>query len=146
MKVLNELFTSIYKGNEDAIRLSTQLWDLAQTWDDLYDGDPISRDAVNKAFTDALFMLPANPLYGPDIQANLLNVYLRWQDANIIESSNASDNELAKAWMLRAGIYDLFVLIAAKLYGLAWATKIGPTVRKMYGETLEDYIEEMRNA
>ena len=81
------------------------------------------------------------------MQANLLNVYLRWQDANSLESDKAStDDDLAKAWMLRAGLYDLFLILAAKLYGLQWAKEVGPVVRRCYGETLADFIKEIRYA
>lgn len=147
MKALEELFDYIYRGNEHATSLSHCLWDIAQVWDDLIDGDEVSKSSINKAFVDSLVTVQTNPLWGPDISVNVLNIYLRWSDANSIEADkNSTDDDLAKAWMLRAGIYDIFVLLAAKLYGLDWATEIGPVVRKTYGETLQDFIQEVRNA
>ena len=147
-EVFEELFNLIYKGHEEAIRLSFDLLQLAHTWDDLVDGDKeVSGDEANTAFVACMFTIPTSPLWGVDMQANLLNVYLRWQDANSLESDKAStDDDLAKAWMLRAGLYDLFVLIATKLYGLQWAKEVGPVVRKCYGETLADFIKEIRYA
>ena len=143
-----ELFDLIYKGHEEATRLSFDLLQLAHTWDDLVDGDKeVSGDEANSAFLACLFTVPSSPLWGVDMQANLLNVYLRWQDANSIEQAkDSSDDDLAKAWMLRAGLYDLFVLIATKLHGIMWAKEIGPIVRKCYGETLANFIKEIRNA
>ena len=147
-ETFEELFDLIYKGHEEAKRLSFDLLQLAHTWDDLVDGDKeVSGDEANTAFVACLFTVPSSPLWGLDMQANLLNVYLRWQDANSIEANkDSSDNELAKAWMLRAGLYDLFSLLAVKLYGLQWGKEIGPTLRIAYGETLKDFIQEVRNA
>lgn len=146
-KVLDHMFHEIYRGDSHAIALSHQLWNIAQTWDDLIDGDEVSKEQINKCFIDALVHVSTNKLWGTDIAANVLNVYLRWSDANYIEAdAESTDDDLAKAWMLRAGIYDIFVLLAAKLHGIDWATTIGPIVRKTYGETLKDFLEEARHA
>lgn len=143
-EVFEELFNIIYKGNAEAKALSFSLLQVAHTWDDLVDGDKeVSGDEANSAFLACLFGIPSSPLWDTCMQANLLNVYLRWQDANSLEAEKV---ELEKAWMLRAGLYDLFVLIAFKLYGFAWAKEIGPIVRKTYGETLQDFIQEVQNA
>ncbi len=148
IEVFEELFNLIYKGHPEAVKLSFDLLQLAHTWDDLVDGDKeVSGDEANTAFVACLFTIPSSPLWGLDMQANLLNVYLRWQDANTLEADkNSSDDDLAKAWLLRAGLYDLFVLLAAKLYGLTWAKEIGPIVRKAYGETLSAFTQEIKNA
>jgi hypothetical protein len=141
------LFILIYKHNKTAIELSYCLLQIAHLWDDLIDEDKkVSKLDINNAFVNALFVLPNNPLWDRDLNANLYNVYLRWQDANSIEQNKEStDNDLAMAWMLRASIYDMFVLIAEKLYGKEWARSIGPTVRAFYGEKLKDFIKEMRH-
>jgi hypothetical protein len=146
-KVLDGLFNEIYRGNVHAVALSHQLWDISQTWDDLIDGDRVTAEEINNAFINALVNVSTNPLWGADIAANVLNVYLRWSDANYLEADpESTKDDLAKAWMLRAGLYDIFVLLAAKLYGISWANTIGPMVRRTYGETLEDFLQEMQNA
>jgi hypothetical protein len=48
--------------------------------------------------------------------------------------------------MLRAGIYDIFVIFAFHLFGREWASEVGVVVRRFYGETLTDYKKEMINA
>lgn len=147
MKALHQLFDIIYKGNKEAATLSWLLWDIAQVWDDLVDGEHVSKTDINRAFVGSLVTVQMNPLWGPDIASAVLNTYLQWSDANAIESDTTStDEDLAKAWMLRAGIYDIFVMLAAKLYGLDWAVEVGPLVRKTYGEGLEDFITEVRHA
>lgn len=142
------LFKVIYKDDINARELSYALLRVAHTWDDLIDQDkPVSADKINTAFTDAFFTIQANKLWDASLSANLYNIYLRWQQANSIEANKEStDNDLAMAWMLRAGMYDLFILIADKLYGRAWAEEVGPHVRSFYGETLIDFIKEIRNA
>lgn len=143
----NKLFSYIYKGNAEACTLAMNIISVLHIWDDLIDKDKsLTDEEINGAFLTALVSIGGSTLWTPDIAANMFNVYLRWHDANVIEKrKQATDNELAKAWMLRAGCYDLFVLLAVKLYGLDWGNHIGPIVRDWYGETLEDFIEEVRS-
>ena len=140
----SSLFKVIYKDNEMAESLSFLILEIVHVWDDLIDKDkPIEDGDINKAFLAAVVELSINPLWGEDLAYNFLNVYLRWQDANHIESdASSSDNDISMAWMLRAGVYDLFSLIALKLHGIEWAVTIGPTVRKLYGEKLIDFKKE----
>jgi hypothetical protein len=141
------LFTAIYKGDKHATALSFNILKVLHTWDDLIDKDkPVSEEAINSAFLTALIDIASNPLWTMDMGAHLLGVYLRWSDANKLEQPNASEDDLAKAWMLRAGLYDLFVILASKLHGRTWAEEIGPTVRRFYGEPLAEFILEVQNA
>lgn len=144
----DKLFKLIYKDNVEACRLSFALLECVHTWDDLIDKDkPVDDKAINTAFLNALVHIGGSPLWTPDMGAHMLNVYLKWSDANYIEAHYKNDdNELAKAWMLRASCYDLFVLIATKLHGIAWGVQIGPSVRLTYGETLHSFLQEIKNA
>lgn len=142
------LFNKIYKGDKHASWLSLALLHVLHTWDDLIDKDhPIESKDINSAFLIALTDISVSPLWDRDMAALLRSVYFRWQAANKFEASDAStDNDLAKAWMLRAGCYDFFVLIANKLYGDTWAEQISPVVYNFYGEELTTFIQEARNA
>ncbi len=141
------LFDHIYKGHVLATRLSFELIHVSQVWDDIIDGDPVSNKDVNRAFLMALVDIPSNPLWDAELQANLVNTYLKWTTANVIETEHThDDNAVAQAWMLRSSIYDMFVIIAKKVHGLDWAETIGVTVRLHYGETLEQFISEVQNA
>lgn len=145
----NDLFKVIYKDDEDAIRISLLLVEVADIWDDLVDRDKdVPSSLIDKAFVSALFELQRYPLwFNAGLQHHVLNVYLRWRDATAIETdSNATDDDLNKCYMLRAGLYDIFVVIAYHLFGDDYAREVGPVVRRFYGETLKDYKEEMRNA
>ena len=144
----DKVFLDIYKGNVEATSLSHAILQCLHTWDDLIDRDVVTSDeAINAAFLNALVTIGGSPLWTPDMGAHMLNVYLKWQDANYIEKNfKHDDNELSKAWMLRASCYDLFVLLATKLYGVTWGIQIGPSVRMLYGETLTSFIQEVKNA
>lgn len=148
LEAFDILFDEIYQKNDLAKALSFQLIEVSQTWDDLYDKDKeVSGDQVNSAFVKSIVEMQLNPLWVQcGMSYHVLNVYLRWRDASKIEESSPSDDDLNKCYMLRAGMYDLFVILAYHLYGDEWAMKIGPRVRRFYGETLKEYKEEMRNA
>ena len=136
-------FHRFYKGNESAISLSMMLVDVSQVWDDIIDGDTVSNDDVNRVFRYLIYDIPLNPVYRliPSMPDHLLNIYLKWRDATAMEAEEKPD--LEKTYMLRAGLYDIFSLIAYHLCGDEWARQIGPEVRKLYGETLDDLKGEL---
>lgn len=141
------IFEHIYKGNQQAKDISFKLLNIAHTWDDIVDKDKeLSDTDINSAFVMSIFEIQNSPLwFSCGLNHHVLNVFLRWQDANAIEKdANSTDEDLAKAYMLRAGIYDIFVIIAYSLHGLDWAKDIGVMVRKSYGEKLGDFIKEVR--
>lgn len=140
------LFEQIYKSNTAAIELSFMLLDVMHIWDDLVDRDkPVVEDDINRAFFMSLQMIPTHPLWNVGLSTMLTSVYLRWHTATHIERDKAAtDNDLAKAWMLRAGVFDLFELLCQQLFGLAWAEDCGPAIRAYYGEPLKAFIKEIR--
>lgn len=144
----DQLFDYIYKDHEQAKTISFEILELVHIWDDLYDKDKeVEPKHVNQAFFSATYQLQKNAIWQHcNLGEHMLNVILRWQDANVLESENKSDDDLNKAYMLRAGIYDLFPIIAYHLYGMEWAQEIGPVVRRFYCETLDDFKKEVSNA
>ena len=135
-------FHRFYKGNESAISLSMMLLEVCHVWDDIVDGDPVTTDDVNRVFRYLIYDIPINPVYKaiPSMPDHLLNIYLKWRDATAMEAEENPD--LEKTYMLRASLYDMFSMIAFYLYGDEWAKEIGPSVRKLYGETLDDLRRE----
>jgi len=136
-------FEYIFKGDKNAISFAFMLWNLCQFWDDLVDKDKdLSEDDINRHMLMALYELPKNPVYMsmPEMPYHIYNVFLRWRDSTAMEKS-LENGDKEKCYMLRAGVYDLFVLIAAHLYGDEWAKEIGVYVRRCYGETLDNFLE-----
>lgn len=148
LESFNLLFNYIYKGNSDAIFISLELLKIAHTWDDIIDGDSYDARDVNKAFVSCIFTIQNSPLwFSCGLNHHVLNCFLRWRDANTIEGDKLSTkSDLLKCYMLRAGLYDIFVIIAYHLFGDEWAEEIGPKVRKYYGETPNEFLEEFKNA
>lgn len=139
------LFEHIYKNDTAAIELSFMLLDVSQIWDDLVDKDkPVSNEDIDKAFLYSLQYIPTHKYWSPAMHCMLNSVYLRWHAANKIEADiNADENELSKAWMLRAALFDLFELLSLQLYGLDWAKSNARLIRQFYGETLNKFIAEV---
>ena len=142
-----ELFDYIYKGHKESIDFSVTLLETAHAWDDIFDGDKeLSGDIIYKALLNSVFYMSQYSLWEPGgIKHHVLSCFMQWRDANIIEADpDSTNNDLSKSYMLRAGLYDIFVIIAFHLHGDEWSKEIGVKVRRFYGEKLEDYIKEMR--
>lgn len=139
------LFEHIYKGDTAAIELSFMLLDVAHTWDDLVDKDKeVTRDAVDKAFIYALQVIPTHKYWSPVLHAMLSSVYLNWFAASEIEADKlASFDDLAKAWMLRASLYDLFKMLTLQIHGIDWAKQCTKTIWLFYGEQLSTFTDEV---
>ena len=135
-------FQHFYKGDADAVSLSMMLIEVCDIWDDLIDGDTVQNADIDRVFRYLIYDIPMNRVYMsiPGINCHLLNVFLRWRDATNMEAEDAPD--LEKTYMLRAGVYDMFSIIAFHLFGDEWAKEIGPSIRKLYGETLDSLRRE----
>lgn len=142
-------FMEIFQ-NDEATKLAMMFVEVANVWDDIVDGDNeyLEHDDINKAFRYLVYDIPKNRIYQaiPSLPDHWLNVYLRWRDSDDIECGYHSEDDLNKCYMLRAGLYDLFSIIAWYLRGDDEMKTIGPMIRRFYGETLEQYKEEFINA
>lgn len=139
------LFEHIYKGDTAAIELSFMLLDVAHTWDDLVDKDkPVSKDDIDKAFLYSIQCIPLHKYWTPALHTMLSSTYLNWCAASEIECSlTSSKNDIAKAWMLRAGLYDIFKMLTMQIYGIDWAKQCTKTIWLFYGETLSNFTSEV---
>lgn len=137
------LFEHIYKNDTAAIELSFAVLDVMHTWDDLVDRDkPVDNMAINTAFMLALTVIPVHKYWNSVMHTMLVNTYLKWQAANKFEAGDEQEH-IKKAWMLRAGVFDLFLMLATQLYGVAWGEDCAPAVYAFYGEKLEDFLTEV---
>jgi len=130
-------------GNSDAAMLCFDYFIVAQFWDDLIDRDKEYSDTdINDTFYTCLVSIPTNIFYiknsykiTPILE---LSIY-KWFKANDYESKKI---ELSKAYMLRAGLYDLFALCLIIIYGVD--TK--KNIYDLYGEVFEEYSKEVIDA
>lgn len=140
IKAFNNLFFHIYRGDVEAIKVSFKVLHFVHAWDDQFDeGKQLSDEVLLSTLVD----IGASPLWTADMGAHFKLVYLKWTVSNKFESNKI---ELEKSWMLRAAVYDIFVMLADKLYGTAYAKTIAPLVYQTYGETLQDFLQEINNA
>lgn len=132
---LNEWF----KGDEAAVEFAEQLFDVVQRWDDVIDEGAV--DKANDVFQWLAFRVNYQPFfhrYESLLRPAMLIAYLAWRDANVLELSNdPADDE--KAFMLRAGIYDVFSLMAWIIGGEGHSRAVGPDIRRAYAERLATF-------
>lgn len=145
MQAMRDMMMGWFCGDESAVDLAIELFDLAQQWDDLVDEGDISK--ANPVLAYLGFRLSYRPFfarYEALLRPALLVAYLGWRDANVLEWGDAADKE--KAFMLRAGIYDVFALMAWIIGGEDHSARVGPSIRRAYAERLADFMQEHENA
>jgi hypothetical protein len=138
-----EKFPRWFCGNEAACAFASAIWQVAQDWDDMHDEGKRSNEfiawlAFGKEYT------PFFAAHADVLRPALLSMYLQWEAANILEDGDR--NDVDKAFMLRAGIYSVFQMIAWLCGGNAWAIEVGPEIYRFYGETPQSLWEEKNNA
>ena len=132
-------FRAWFKGNEDAVELAELAWSAAQDWDDLEDE---GKTAHNPLICWLAFGKEYQPYFAQHatiLRPIMLSVCLQWTVANRFE---ARGEHIEKAYMLRAGLYGLFHMIAFLEGGYDWAEQVGPEIYAMYAETLDDLRKE----
>ena len=133
-------FDRWFKGNQSAMRFCADMVEVAHVWDDLVDGDkPVTSSKANSIFRKMMLEIPSNEFYRANftfLHPILVMVWAQWDAANAMETHPFKD-DMAKAYMLRASLYQLFHACAVLCGGLDWAGQIGPEVYRLYGENLE---------
>jgi hypothetical protein len=122
------------------------MWNVAQVFDDVIDGDTPERSDVEKALCDALVLLPENQFYlaNRHILLPLVSLtILKWKASDDMERAGEAG---ALTYVWRAGFYDLVLACVQIVHGIDAAMDIGVNVARLYGEKFEDYMKEMANA
>ncbi|MAE21990.1 MAG: hypothetical protein CMK92_06115 [Pseudomonas sp.] len=142
-EIFKENLEFFFCGNTSAIDFAMHFIKMVDVWDDIIDKDSPTNDDINRAFIIALTDFDENVFYASfreELKPIILSIILRWLDANKLEEKK---EHLEKAYMLRAGLYDLFAHIAYLIGGFDWYGQIGEQIRKLYGENYKDYEEEI---
>lgn len=118
------------------------LWDVIQAFDDVYDGDEVSRQDVLKTLWRVLVSMPANPFYQTH-QSHLTpvigNAICKWQAANAAEDAGEHDE---RSFIWRASYYDVVMTVVTLCHGPDRAFEMSRSVMAMYGEAYDDYVKE----
>ena len=136
------------KGNHDAVKFLMDLTYACHVWDDLIDKDEYrTSEEINHAFKIAFIGIQSNPFYlhyQLDLRPLILNAILQWEDANILDHGSEHDQHMA--FMLRAGMLQIYNYCAYLIGGPQWAREVGPDMRRLYTENFNDYVKEMNHA
>lgn len=122
-------------------QLLKDIWNVIQAWDDLHDGDQNKQAAA--AMRIANIDIPMNPLYQAfATPLQMQQMYLKWCASNAFEEAKLRD-QLPKSYMLRAEYYQLIVNMICLLEGVEIAALKAPDVWVCYGESYQDYENEI---
>lgn len=139
-------FTEVLLLPEDATKWLVSLFEVTQFFDDLADGDSVDRVRLNRALWDVLVEMPKNNFFRENSQQLTPLVgtqILKWQASDKSEREGNAD---AKSFAWRAGYYDIVLYVTAMIHGVRIAEALAENVLRLYGETLENYILEFKNA
>ena len=120
------------------------VWDLTQVLDDWVDGDPVSRQEQDQAIWLALVRFPAQPFLTAHqgvLTPVLASMVLKWKAADTVERLKLAD-QLPKAYVWRAGFYDVVLQVVLIVHGPEVAMAAAHEVLGMYGETFTAYRAE----
>lgn len=132
-------------GNPAAVKFIQDVGVIAETWDDLIDGDkPVGPDDINRAFLLALVELPSNPFYDAH-RHSLLPMLLAganaWVDSTTYERSTDLSQK-AYAYVLRDWYVEIVLLVIALTKGVPAMRAVSMDVRAFFthdAESFQDY-------
>lgn len=140
-ETMNDRFARWFCGDQGAVDFALRLFEACQRWDDLED------EGRCEGMNALLSWLGWGKEYEPYFMAHahllrpaMLQMYLQWRAANVLDRGDRSD--VVKAYMLRAGIYTVWVLMAWLAGGDDWAAEVAPEIYRSYGETPDELWRE----
>ena len=129
-----------------AVEWLIMLYEAIQVFDDVADGDSVDREDLNSVIWNTLVGMGQNPFWQVNQQTLapiVASMILKWQGSDQAERAGKAD---AKSFVWRAGYYDVVLMVVALSHGTKAATAHAEDVMRLYGETLEAYLEEFNNA
>jgi len=149
LPVFETLFKEWFLNNNHAISFCLQMLKVIHVWDDLIDKDnELDDEDINEVFTNLMVSIPLNPFYQSNqihIAPMMHNIILKWHTANVFEKEQKKD-DIEKAYMLRAELYQLFVLCATLIGGRDWGRTVSVPIWRAYGESVKELEKEIKNA
>jgi hypothetical protein len=137
------------RGDSESIIFCLNMFKTIHLWDDLIDKDnDVRDDEINNAFTFLMVDMPLNVFYirnYRDIAPMMNNIINKWHTANVFEKEK-KEGDIEKAYMLRAELYQLFVLCATLVGGRDWGRIVSVSIWRSYIENLNDFTKEVENA
>jgi hypothetical protein len=144
---MSSCLKSLSLTNEAEVWL-LDLWQTIQGLDDWYDNDPILPIEKVTVIHNCLVGLHGNPFFlqnSSRLLPILNNFILKWCGANQIEEEGLNEH-LPKAYMWRAGFYDVVLEVVSIVHGFTVAAQSSSYILKLYGESFDSYKKEFDNA
>lgn len=131
---------------QDAIDWLLMLWLAIQVFDDVADGDEVSRNDLDATIWNVLVGMHQNAFFIAHSH-NLIPVIatqiLKWKASDTVERSGYAD---ARSFMWRSGYYDVVLMVYQLVHGPAVSLSIAHEILNTYGEKLDDYMQEFNHA
>lgn len=125
--------------SDNAVATLMSLWDLSQYFDDLADGDEVSRQTHFDMIWKALVEAPANPLHQALVPF-VANAIVKWR---VSDKREREGRACHKTHMLRAAFYDCVLQAIILEKGQEFAIEAGEKIWfELYAEPLEEYLSE----
>lgn len=131
---------------EDASAWLLDMWHVIQVFDDIADGDPVSRRDLDLTIWKALIAMPANTFYrrfAMELQPVVATAFFKWKASDDAERGGRAD---ARSFVWRSAYYDLVLLVILLCHGPVAAIEKAESVMALYGEDYAKYREEFSNA
>ena len=143
---LHDNLTQAFGLPSSAVEWLLMIYQAIQVFDDVADGDEVTRQELDKTIWNMLVAMHHNKFWrlNQDALSPLLStMVLKWQASDVVERDGKAD---ANSFVWRAGYYDLVLASVQICHGPEIAIKMAPYVMGLYGEKFEDYMREFKNA
>ena len=130
----------------DAAAWLLDMWHVIQVFDDVADGDAISRIDLDLAIWKALVALPGNAFYrrfAAELQPVVATAFFKWKASDDAERAGRAD---ARSFVWRSAYYDLILLVILLCHGPVAAIEKAESVMSLFGESYAAYCEEFPHA
>lgn len=135
-----ETLLELCSGSRDAAALIRGVWDMAEVYDSVVDGDnDLTPDDVHNSMAFALFGLHANPVYrdNPALQLVLMQTIALWRAANNMEQTGDAET-LRSSYVMRCSPYNFMISVVLCVSGMDAAIR---AAELLYSPTDEDTFE-----
>lgn len=141
-----QLFLEIVAGDKDALAFVYQIVEVADTWDNLLDGDVCVEEAdLRKMLWHALVDFPLNPFYRKHcdlLTPVIASSIMTWEVANAYEKSGSRE-KLLRAHTLRYMPLNIVMTVCLICNGPSKTAKIGERLWDIgQPETFEEYLKD----
>ena len=146
MESLSANLQGVLQLDPEAVEWLLMVYHAIQVFDDVADGDPIERDDLDMAIWNTLVSMYQNKFFvlnNRHLTPLVSNMILKWQASDRAERGGQAD---AKSFVWRAGYYDLVLGVVQLCHGAECAMQNAHHVMALYGEKLEDYLQEFSHA